>query len=732
MNLFKILDTKPIPTIVDSHSLGVSNNISGDYWLPVPMSLYQMELNDQIVSLHYSDILRYFETENFNEDSILKSLKIMCNNISLIATHPFLLISHLLPKSLTARDTPNLLTSNSGKFAVLRDLINIIQDFKKTVAIITTNDQTIDLLEAVLLNNKVVIKRYDGNSIKSRTKKILKKNFHCSVHLLNCDNWDDQTFPLMDDVKKFDFILVMDNNVDSNCKKFEFIRNYNVTKKPITSPPIIRLCTINSIDHCKLFFNNKFDKDSKEFLKSITASTVILRDRVGVLPPDLRPIYSQNLKYLTNWIEDPTLPWPLPDTYPIKDYNSFDIERSLLKEVNFKAKTDLDTMFTKKKNKSRPNSNFINPAMLFAMSHSIANSYPFSNVKGYSLHRKPIDSNNLNNKKLSNFNSSGTSSYDSDKLNEKDELETLDPENDKAYYLHKFNYYQNRIPSFYQLKRLRNDYSQNPIKNSMNELTGIFHINNNETNDSNSKTMDHDSNYHLSSDILTHRLMQSMAILYDKIDQQNDECKMFDDLNVIEKDHVTFYRKESINMNDKLETLKSKISDNNQKSAVLDSNNKELYKEVDSLQTTLDSLLDKLKSKGDKYVELTEVYNEVEDLKEQLEIETKNKESKLMEKKYMETEIQRATDSILESNKEIETLNKDIDSLQEEINTNSKEFNSKIEDIKVEIDLTKKKIESEKTIKANLENKLSNLIEDLNDVAIPRMRSTLTASSRRK
>lgn len=68
MDLLRILDTKPIPTIVDATTLGISGNTSGDYWLPTTMSLYQKELTDQIVSLHYSDILRYFETSHYKED----------------------------------------------------------------------------------------------------------------------------------------------------------------------------------------------------------------------------------------------------------------------------------------------------------------------------------------------------------------------------------------------------------------------------------------------------------------------------------------------------------------------------------------------------------------------------------------------------------------------------------------------------------------------------------------
>ena len=75
MNLLKILDTKPIPSIMDSKMLGATGNVSGDYWLQTTMNLYQKELTDQIVSLHYSDILRYFETSDYKADVVVESMK---------------------------------------------------------------------------------------------------------------------------------------------------------------------------------------------------------------------------------------------------------------------------------------------------------------------------------------------------------------------------------------------------------------------------------------------------------------------------------------------------------------------------------------------------------------------------------------------------------------------------------------------------------------------------------
>jgi chromosome segregation ATPase len=88
-----------------------------------------------------------------------------------------------------------------------------------------------------------------------------------------------------------------------------------------------------------LYFRKLHTEKSREYLVDVTAAIVVLRDRVGVLPPDLRPIYAKNLTYLKDWFRDfQNQPWPLPELPNIKKYNSLDVERSLLTEVVFEKK----------------------------------------------------------------------------------------------------------------------------------------------------------------------------------------------------------------------------------------------------------------------------------------------------------------------------------------------------------------------------------------------------------
>lgn len=312
MDLFKILDTTPEPPIVN---LNTTLNTSGDYWLAVPMSEYQKELTDQVVSLHYSDILKYFETDD-NDRVLLDSLEVLYLNSQLVATHPYLLINHYLPKNLTSKDIPYNLCETSGKFQVLKDVITLIEGTSLNVGIVARSGKLLDLVEALLLGSKTTIKRHHGNYIKDPAK---NKNKDLTTHLIPSD-------VDVDIKEKFDLIFSLDIT-----PKNEFLLSL---KKTPTSP-ILRFVSANSIDHVALYFR-QFEKSRSDYLVDVTAAIVVLRDRVGILPPDLRPIYSKNLTYLKGFFQDFNKnPWPLPELTKIKKYDASDVEKSLLSEVHY-------------------------------------------------------------------------------------------------------------------------------------------------------------------------------------------------------------------------------------------------------------------------------------------------------------------------------------------------------------------------------------------------------------
>lgn len=646
MDLLRILDDKPAPSIVDAKTLGVSGNTSGDYWLPTTMCLHQKELTDQIVSLHYSDILRYFETIDFKEDVVLNSMETMCRNSALVATHPFLLIDHFLPKSLITRDIPAYLSETSGKFTVLRDLITLVQEYETNTAIVCQSGLTMDLVEALLLGSKVDIKRYDGNSIKSKQKKHKKVAYSCTVHLFPSKDWDTKKHPIDKKLERFDMLIAVDPTVNTDNKDMmNILTHARKSKTGDSRAPIVRLVAINSLDHCDLYFRKKYEKSSKEYLESVTAAVVVLRDRVGVLPPDLRPIYNQHLGYLLEWLEDPSLPWPLPDVYTIKHFNSMDVERSLLSEVNYNQNDDLDSAFSsnnKKRTRGRPQLN------------------------------------------------SSKDSYSS----------TSSGKNGANY-----------TPSFYETKRLKNDYSKNPTKQGKGILTGII---------SSDESMG--ANYHLSSDILTHKLIQSMGQVYFELERQKEEIQMYNDVNPIEEKHVEFYTAEDDKIKTKFDncidlTTKSKMS-----YTKLELENKEYYSQIEELEAQLDGKFKALVSKWEDSQKLKDLISKSYDLVEEIDKETRKGESKLIETQYMEKEIDRAVTSINDSTTSMANITTECQKMEEDLRMSSEKFRTEKEEVIKKIVDLKDDIEAEKKIKQSLESTLEILTKDLKKIPVQRIR----------
>ncbi|CCE64826.1 hypothetical protein TPHA_0I03250 [Tetrapisispora phaffii CBS 4417] len=637
MDLLKILDTKPVPEIVNKNFLSISGNTSGDYWLPTPMTLYQKELTDQIVSLHYSDILRYFETDDFEEDVVMKSLETMCFNSQLVATHPFLLIDHNMPKSLITKEVSAHLAETSGKFNVLKDLVNILHEYETDIALICRSGRTMNLIEALLLGNKVNIKRYDGNSLKTKQK---SRNFSRTFHLFPSTDLNFKKYPIL--IKEqFNMVIALDSSVDTNSSGIDYIIRHgrNSTSIP-EKAPVIRLISVNTFDHCNLYFSQIMKKGSREFLTYVTAAVVVLRDRVGVLPPDLRPVYSHKLKYLIDWLEDSSLPWPLPDIYPIKKYTPMDVERSLLLEVHYNQYDDsLESAFT-------------------------------------------------NNKKR------GFSSVDRDSQKDFD------------------------IKTFYNKKRVQNDYSTNPLKQDMSQLTGITTSNN-----------VHGIDYHLSSGILTYKLIQYINEYYVDITLLNAELKDFEETKPIQEKHKEYLDKDSNDVGAKLRELNEKNSSDLEKAAKFENENKKLYEDIERLENSIESSLEIISSKSETLRSMKDSFIKYHKLQEDLIDAKRMQDSKEAENKYMHNEISRAEVSIKENEEEITKIISDSDVLRNNLKNNMEKFKEKKVAVDERIADLKVSLKKSEDLKEELQAKLIRSVEKLNNLPTPRVRATNSSST---
>ncbi|KAF5099049.1 hypothetical protein D0Z00_001809 [Geotrichum galactomycetum] len=348
MDIGRLLDGTPEPPSI-VHTLDFfiepfENNQDGDYSLPVPMTEFQRQLCDEVVSLHYSDILKFYDRHDwddaaFAKDQVLStSLEDLYKNSQLVAIHPFLVVDHYMPTNLFLKNVPNHLCKYSGKFNTLAQIIDIIRTKHMNVALVCNNNKKeSDIIEAVLLGKSINYKRYTGNYLRS-TPKVNKK--HSTVHLFS-SNAEYSRMKELDDNIFFNFVIAFDTSFDLSEPHIERLR---AQPKENVKGPIIRLIPYYSAEHVANKFHNLIH-DRALFMKRVVAAIVILRGRVGTIPVDLRPYYAQGLKFLEPWFNDlggntgkknekqPQRMWPIPPLPDINIYSGQDVEYSLLTEV---------------------------------------------------------------------------------------------------------------------------------------------------------------------------------------------------------------------------------------------------------------------------------------------------------------------------------------------------------------------------------------------------------------
>ncbi|KAL6947444.1 hypothetical protein ACO0RG_000018 [Hanseniaspora osmophila] len=734
MDLSKILDAAPQLNIVDDDvKHNKTEDTSGDYWLPTPLSTEQSVIYDQIISLHYSDILKYFSGDSvgidkqasvqneahFPEDVIKHSLDTMLFNLETILLHPYLLLTHNLPRSLTTKDTPNSLCTQSGKCKVLRDLVNLVSKYETNTAIVCRGDvslndwsfgqrsvaaskkdgptsdsnatfesstnsnnsannyKMVDMLEALLLGSKVNIKRYDGRKFIKKsnsggsTNSKESLNSHdsepaeeketgstgasksnnsggrpCTVHIFSSSNLDE-VHKKLDKSIYFDLMICIDSSVPANVSTK--LNKYPGIKKILTMnrefpAPIIRVASINGMDHAALYFQSKWPnfetknlavRDNK-VLKNVVATSVVLRNQAGILPPALKPVYETNLEFLSDWIASPDLAWPLPKLYAIPEFKRFDVERSLLTKFN----------------------NF-NPNKAQS---------PLADLKCKSINSSKADE--------------GTLPYLQNDISEK-MYRAINPSADDA---------------FYQAKRCQNEYRSNPLlRKNMSTLTGI------------STT---DEKYFLDNAFVTHELIYALSSTYRYLQLEKSEL-----------DSYTLYdpqiELQTKSLTEMFEELNSKVA--------------HAEKQIKNDNVTVSRFLrvqDNTRSQIEKFGKQN--IPKLILLKKELEKMKKSFELKCTEKEYMSAEIAKASKTIDENNHQITAMKAEIK------NTNL-HINSKIEldketsiKLKEECGKLKQKIAVFKNGKTQIENEMTSLNKIVKEMPVKRSIRSQTVRRRHR
>lgn len=658
MDLLRILDAKPEPCIVDVNHFKIDPEYqnSNIYKIATPMSDFQKELVDQIISLHYSDILRFFEKldnklwYSMNEsrkEIIITSLETMISNIKLVCLHPYLLINHFFPKSLTTRDLPNRLAETSGKFQILNDLLiqldsiyNPIDKNDKSkkgknidIAIIVRSGKAMDLVDALCIGHRCNLKKYSGIKLRDSSANQKKNlNLNLNIHLFPSEfenlNEKEISTNLNNFKKKMNFIIYFDSNIDQNNQFLNKLIDFRKTK-------FFQLIPIYSVEHIELYFQNQTNSRSiDEYLRPITAAVVVLRDRVGQLPSNLKPAYTKNLIFIKDYFSNPLInKWPLPDLPPIRNFNSKDVERSLLTEVKF---------------------NFDNEEIL----------------KEEEENRQDIKE---------SFNS-----YFGGKTKMINHI--IQP---------RFSKKNPIIQNYYQNKRLEKNYLMNPLNKDYENLTGI------------SKQVSQN-------EITTHTLIYQFDTTLTKtikINEEIDSFKKFNNIRIKNFDiMIETYEKLDNELKENEEKLKLTDDEINEITFKTEIIKNEIKDYNDNIQKLKDSSIDSNNSENQDVLKNFERYELLEEIKKLQGKLDSNKN----ENKYMKEEIERAEKSIIESESQIIKLKESNEELYikiEDLKNDNTEIN-KEENILSSLKNDLKKSENEiSESKKVMEELLANLNE---------------------
>lgn len=295
----------------------VDPQLSGDYVLPVGMTDLQKKVTSAIVSSNFSEILSFFDGSEQSRDKNSQKLQKMLIDLSLVATHPYLLLTHLQP-SLTGKRTPLAIENMSGKFQSLITLAKKFTNPNQHIAVVCEAGHATDLVELVLLDRALNVTRYSSQPAAKFYKKEISKRRGAMFHLVPSDLKDLRQAVYA----AFDILIVLDNKFDANSPYGQGLRAQlrdPARRKPFAS--ILRLVALNSAQHVGLFPDLAFAEQ--------IAATVVWKKQVGALPPIVKQFYLKDLNPLQPFFNNCDGKYLLPAMYPIKTAGHHDVEKAL-------------------------------------------------------------------------------------------------------------------------------------------------------------------------------------------------------------------------------------------------------------------------------------------------------------------------------------------------------------------------------------------------------------------
>lgn len=658
MDLSKILDGTPEPPAIipslDFFNAGylqpVDASSDRDYVLPVPMTPFQKHLTDDVVSLHYSDILRFFACGSLENEVLQNSLDSLYANTQLVATHPYLLVQHYLPPNLLLKDVHHRLARASGKFSVLVNLIELIRDKKINVALISRAGKSFDLIESLLLGRMINYKRYSGTYLRQSSKSYKK---YSTIHLFPSAQ-SESTYV---GSERFDLVIAFDLTFNPTDSHIQALRTQS--RPPDTPPaPIIRLIPYYSSEHIIYKLQSLKNEDETLYMKRVVAAIVVLRGRAGSVPVELRPYYALGLKFLTPWISDPIKkPWPLPPVPEIQNYSAQNVEKSLLTEVNLDLKHPIDpeahsnVYYSAISSNSNNNSSNIN-------SNSKGNNSSNNNNHNNNTSNNSANTNGANSHEIVIANNSYPSATTNGAQNQLplsvlryQSLHDLSHSNIHRY----LGNDESEKDDFYQAKRLKRErYSSSAPETALSFLAppggglGTHQLDRGQ--------------------ILTHKILRRLESITRAYDVKEAEVQS---LTKTSSHRQVIYEElsdENSQMIQKIKTLEEKLRIYDRKAERHDVELENVAKNLATNKDELNKARQKLKDGSPELVQFEMQREKIETLQKQKQRADERAKARTEEHDYMCGEYQKASNAAKEASEEVQSLKKANSELQEKLN----------------------------------------------------------------
>lgn len=151
------------------------------FYVPCGLTNLQKELYKVLIFLHRDSLLS--QIENGAQDEELNSL--LVNNLQLVNNHPFLLVEHYIPKKLLLMESNERLMQQSDKFNKFDKIIQDLIPMNLNLIVIGKNIKELDLIEAFLLERKLICSR----SLNLIQDNKLKVYLITSKNLINLHNF---------------------------------------------------------------------------------------------------------------------------------------------------------------------------------------------------------------------------------------------------------------------------------------------------------------------------------------------------------------------------------------------------------------------------------------------------------------------------------------------------------------------------------------------------------------